>query len=58
MGELVSEMRECGVLGAGKIGRAAELAAEMFGDKDYTVFLTIAFPLIVASALENLGKIH
>jgi len=46
VGELVSEMRECGVLGAGKIGRAAELAAEMFGDKDYTVFLTIAGPMV------------
>ena len=39
-------MRECGVLGAGKIGRAAELAAEMFGDKDYTVFLTLAGPMV------------
>jgi len=46
VGELVSEMRECGVLGAGKIGIAAELAAEMFGDKDYTVFLTIAGPMV------------
>jgi len=44
--ELVSEMRECGVLGAGKIARAAELAAEMFSDKDYTVFLTIAGPMV------------
>jgi len=46
VGELVSEMRECGVLGAGKIGRAAELTAEMFSDKDYTVFLTIAGPMV------------
>ncbi len=46
VGDLVSEMRECGVLGAGKIGRAAELAAEMFSDKDYTVFLTIAGPMV------------
>lgn len=46
MGELMSEMKECGVLGAGKIGRAAELAAEMFADKDYTVFLTIAGPMV------------
>jgi len=44
--ELVSEMRECGVLGAGKIGRAAELAAEMFSDPDCTVFLTMAGPLV------------
>jgi deoxyhypusine synthase len=46
VGELVSEMQECGVLGAGKIGIAAELAAEMFGDKDYTVFLTLAGPMV------------
>lgn len=46
VGELVSEMKECGVLGAGKIGKAAELAAEMFGDRDCTVFLTIAGPMV------------
>ncbi len=43
---LLNEMNACGVLGAGKIGKAAELAAEMFGDPDYTVFLTIAGPLV------------
>lgn len=43
---LVSEMNECGVLGAGKIGEAAEIVKEMFGDKDYTVFLTLAGPLV------------
>jgi len=46
VGDLVSEMRECGVLGAGKIGKAAELMVQMFGDKDYTVFLTIAGPMV------------
>lgn len=44
--ELVAEMRTCGVLGAGKIGNAAELASEMFDDPDYTVFLTIAGALV------------
>jgi deoxyhypusine synthase len=39
-------MKECGVLGAGKIGNAAELLSEMFGDPDYTVFLTMAGPLV------------
>jgi len=48
VGELIEEMRGCGVLGAGKIGKAAELTAEMFGDPDYTVFLTIAGPLVPA----------
>ena len=46
VGELVTEMKKCGVLGAGKIGKGAELAAEMFGDRDYTVFLTIAGPMV------------
>lgn len=46
VGDLIYEMRECGVLGAGRIGRAAELVAEMFSDKDYTVFLTIAGPMV------------
>ncbi len=46
VGELTDEMRACGVLGAGKIGKAVELAAEMFRDPDYTVFFTIAGPLV------------
>lgn len=46
VGDLVDEMRACGVLGAGKIGKAAELAAEMFSDPEYTVFLTIAGALV------------
>ncbi|UCE16688.1 MAG: deoxyhypusine synthase [Candidatus Bathyarchaeota archaeon] len=48
VGELTDELRACGVLGAGKIGKAVELAAEMFADPDYTVFLTIAGPLVPA----------
>jgi len=48
VGELTDELRACGVLGAGKIGKAVELVAEMFGDPDYTVFLTIAGPLVPA----------
>ena len=47
---LVSEMNECGVLGAGKIGKAAEIVTEMFGDRDYTVFLTLAGPLVPGAA--------
>lgn len=44
--ELVEQMQQCGVLGAGKIGSAAELTAKMFGDPDYTVFLTLAGALV------------
>ena len=46
VGELVAQMRKSGVLGAGKIGEAAELTAKMFRDPDYTVFLTIAGALV------------
>ena len=46
VGDLVSEMNKCGVLGAGNIGKAAEIVKELFSDKDYTVFLTLAGPLV------------
>jgi len=46
VGALVSEMNTCGVLGAGKVGKAAELVKEMFSNRDYTVFLTLAGPLV------------
>ena len=46
VGALVSEMNTCGVLGAGKIGKAAEIVKDMFSDKEYTVFLTLAGPLV------------
>ncbi len=44
--DLVCEMKKCGVLGAGNIGKATEILTEMFSDKDYTVFLTLAGPLV------------
>ncbi len=46
VGALVSEMKECGVLGAGKIGKATEIVTEMFTDRDFTVFLTLAGPVV------------
>jgi deoxyhypusine synthase len=45
-GELVEEMDSCGVLGAGKIGKASRLIKQMFEDSDYTVFLSIAGALV------------
>lgn len=44
--QLIKQMDACGVLGAGKIGKAARLVAEMFKDPDYTVFLTLAGALV------------
>ena len=46
--ELTAEMRAAGVLGAGRIGEAAKLTAEMFSNPDYTIFLTIAGALVPA----------
>jgi deoxyhypusine synthase len=52
VGELASEMRDAGVLGAGRIGEAARLVAEMFEDPDCTVFLALAGPLVPAGLKE------
>ena len=46
--ELVDQMGSTGVLGAGKIGDARDLIAEMFADSDYTVFLTLSGALVPA----------
>ena len=46
VGSLVSEMKKSGVLGAGNIGKATEIVTEMFTDDDYTVFLTLAGPIV------------
>jgi deoxyhypusine synthase len=45
---LVKEMTAAGVLGAGKIGEASRLVAEMFSDPNYTVFLTLSGALVPA----------
>jgi deoxyhypusine synthase len=46
--QLVDQMNATGVLGAGKIGEATHLVSEMFSHQDYTVFLTLAGPLVPA----------
>ncbi len=48
VGDLVNEMKSTGVLGAGKLGEACELVAEMFRNPDYTVFLTLSGALVPA----------
>jgi deoxyhypusine synthase len=47
-GDLVREMDAAGVLGAGKVGEAANLVARMFRDPSYTVFLTLSGALVPA----------
>jgi deoxyhypusine synthase len=44
--DLIKQMAATGVLGAGKIGEAAELVSEMFHNPNYTVFLTLAGPMV------------
>ena len=51
--QLIEEMDACGVLGAGKLGKAARLVTRMFKDSDYTVFLTLAGAL-VPGGLKNI----
>jgi len=46
--QLVKEMKAAGVLGAGNVGKAAELVSEMFAEPDYTVFLTLAGAIVPA----------
>lgn len=46
--EILREMRETGVLGAGRLGQAAYVLSEMFKDSDCSVFLTLAGPLVPA----------
>ncbi|NIQ04443.1 MAG: deoxyhypusine synthase, partial [Candidatus Korarchaeota archaeon] len=46
--ELVSEMQAAGVLGAGKVGKAADLITDMFSNPEYTVFLSIAGAMVPA----------
>ena len=45
-GELVREMGGTGVLGAGRIGAAADVVHEMFSDPEYTNLLTLAGPMV------------
>jgi len=53
--EIATEMEKAGVLGAGRLGKAVKIATEMFQDKDYTRFLTLAGP-IVASGLRQIVR--
>ncbi len=45
-GDLVREMGGTGVLGAGRIGAAADVAYQMFSDGEYTNLLTLAGPIV------------
>jgi len=46
VGELADEMSRAGVVGAGRVGKAVEIVAEMFSDPTYTTFITLSGPLV------------
>jgi deoxyhypusine synthase len=46
VGQLVDEMKLCGVLGAGRLAKAVDVFTEMLSDESYTVFLSLAGPMV------------
>ena len=44
--ELINQMNLCGVLGAGRVGKAVNICESMIKDKDCKVFLGLAGPLV------------
>jgi len=57
VGDLVREMGRTGVLGAGRIGAAADLIYEMFSDYQYTNFLTLAGPMVPSGFRRVIGDL-
>ena len=47
VGNLVSEMKNSGVLGAGQLAKGVEIMIEMFRKPDFTVFLSVAGPMVL-----------
>ena len=46
VGQLVDEMKLCGVLGAGRLAKAVDVFTEMLTDESYTIFLSLAGPMV------------
>ncbi|MEM3737492.1 MAG: deoxyhypusine synthase [Candidatus Bathyarchaeia archaeon] len=44
--EIIAAMRSSGVLGGGRLAKAAELVKEFFEDPDFTIFLAMAGPVV------------
>ena len=61
---LLEAMKDVGVLGAGRLGRAASIVARMFDDSDCFKFLSLSGPMIpgglrrLISHLVGLGKVN
>lgn len=56
VGQLVQEMKHAGVLGAGRIARAVSIMLEMARNPAYTVFFTMAGPM-VPGGLRNIIRL-
>lgn len=56
VGQLVQEMKQAGVLGAGRIARAVSIMLEMAQNPAYTVFFTMAGPM-VPGGLRNIIRL-
>ena len=56
VGQLVKEMKQAGVLGAGRIARAVSIMLEMAQNPAYTVFFTMAGPM-VPGGLRNIIRL-
>ncbi len=48
LGELAKELKNAGVLGAGRFGRAVSIVSNLFQPSQYLVFLSLAGPLVPA----------
>jgi deoxyhypusine synthase len=46
VGELTLELQRAGVIGAGRVGKAVDLVADIFSDPDFTSFMTLSGPLV------------
>jgi len=57
VGQLVSEMGNCGVLGAGSLAKAVSIMAKMFREPAYSVFLTMAGPMIPGGLRRIVGTL-
>ncbi len=55
--ELVEAMGACGVLGAGRLARAANLLAEFFLNRDYKVFMAVAGPAVAGGLRKILAEL-
>src|ERR1700745_1440750 len=55
--DLAREMKGTHVLGAGRIGEAIDVVAEMFRDRSFTNFLTIAGPMVPAGFRSLFGDL-